>query len=76
MDGDAFAKRRHSRPRVLDSEGEEEEDTSEKEESVSDREEGESDETKVRDRLAPGKVSSASQNRKSQLLFVCIHLFS
>lgn len=56
MDADGLAKRRHSRPRVLDSEGEE--DTSEKEESLSDREEGESDEVKVKDRLASGKVSS------------------
>lgn len=58
MDADGLAKRRHSRPRVLDSEGEEEEDTSEKEESLSDREGGESDEVKVKDRLTSGKVSS------------------
>lgn len=51
------AKRRHSRPHALDSEGEEEEaDTSGKEEeSLSDREE-EPDEIEVTDRLS-GKVS-------------------
>lgn len=48
MDGDgASAKRRHSRPRELDSEGEEEVDTSEKEESLSDREEEGPVETKA-----------------------------
>lgn len=55
MDGDsASAKRRHSRPLELDSEGEEEVDTSGKEESLSDREEP--DETAAADRLSTGKV--------------------
>ncbi len=57
MDADgASAKRRHSRPLELDSEGEEEVDTSGKEESLSDREE-EPDETEATDRLLSGKVS-------------------
>lgn len=57
MDGDSSsAKRRHSRPLELDSEGEEEVDTSGKEESLSDREE-EPDETEATDRLLSGKVS-------------------
>lgn len=57
MDGDSSsAKRRHSRPLELDSEGEEEVDTSGKEESLSDREE-EPDETEAADRLLSGKVS-------------------
>lgn len=61
MDGDGMsAKRRHSRPLELDSEGEEEEvDTSGKEESSSDREE-EPDGTKAADRLLSGKVSRLS----------------
>lgn len=59
MDGDsASAKRRHSRPLELDSEGEEEVDTSGKEEeSLSDREE-EPDEKAAADRLSTGKVCS------------------
>ncbi|XP_031133639.1 histone-lysine N-methyltransferase SETD1B-A isoform X4 [Sander lucioperca] len=57
MDADAAAaKRRHSRPLELDSEGEEELDTSGKEESLSDREE-EPDETEATDRLSSGKES-------------------
>ncbi len=57
MDADGTsAKRRHSRPLELDSEGEEELDTSEKEESLSDREE-EPDEMDATDRLLSGKVS-------------------
>lgn len=58
MDGDGMsAKRRHSRPLELDSEGEEEVETSGKEEeSLSDREE-EPDETEATDRLLSGKVS-------------------
>ena len=56
MDGDgASAKRRHSRPLELDSEGEEEVDTSGKEESLSDREEG-PDETAAADGMSTGKV--------------------
>ncbi|KAM7369030.1 hypothetical protein PAMP_013329 [Pampus punctatissimus] len=55
MDSDsASAKRRHSRPLELDSEGEEEVDTSGKEEESSDREE-EPDETTAADRLSSGK---------------------
>ncbi|XP_068429666.1 histone-lysine N-methyltransferase SETD1B-A isoform X2 [Clinocottus analis] len=59
MDADsAAAKRRHSRPLELDSEGEEEVDTSGKEEeSLSDREE-EPDETPATDRLSSGKESA------------------
>lgn len=59
MDADgSSAKRRHSRPLELDSEGEEEVDTSGKEEeSLSDREE-EPDETEATDRLLSGKVSN------------------
>lgn len=58
MDADgAAAKRRHSRPLELDSEGEEEVDTSGKEEeSLSDREE-EGPETEAAERLSSGKVS-------------------
>nr|XP_046230288.1 histone-lysine N-methyltransferase SETD1B-A isoform X5 [Scatophagus argus] len=58
MDADSTsAKRRHSRPLELDSEGEEEVDTSGKEEeSLSDREE-EPDETEAPDRLLSGKES-------------------
>lgn len=58
MDGDsASAKRRHSRPLELDSEGEEEMDTSEKEdEEESEREEEEPDEKKEIDRLSSVKV--------------------
>ncbi|XP_059214705.1 histone-lysine N-methyltransferase SETD1B-A isoform X2 [Centropristis striata] len=57
MDADAAsAKRRHSRPLELDSEGEEEGDTSGKEESLSDREE-EPDETEPAERLSSGKES-------------------
>lgn len=58
MDGDSLsAKRRHSRPLELDSEGEEEVDTSGKEEeSLSDREE-EPNERDPADRLLSGKVS-------------------
>ncbi|XP_047425215.1 histone-lysine N-methyltransferase SETD1B-A isoform X2 [Mugil cephalus] len=56
LDGEGMsAKRRQSRPLKLDSEGEEEVDTSEKEESLSDREE-EPDETAT-DRLSSGKES-------------------
>lgn len=57
MDADgASAKRRHSRPLELDSEGEEEVDTSGKEEeSLSDREEEPDEE--ATDRLLSGKVS-------------------
>uniref|UniRef100_UPI0037E9BD1E histone-lysine N-methyltransferase SETD1B-A n=1 Tax=Semicossyphus pulcher TaxID=241346 RepID=UPI0037E9BD1E len=57
MDADSMAaKRRHSRPLELDSEGEEEADTSGKEEeSLSDREGP--DETKAADRLLSGKES-------------------
>lgn len=56
MDGDGMAaKRRHSRPLELDSEGEEELDTSGKEESLSDREEP--DETEPAERLSSAKVS-------------------
>ncbi|XP_056259559.1 histone-lysine N-methyltransferase SETD1B-A isoform X1 [Seriola aureovittata] len=56
MDGDSMsAKRRHSRPLELDSEGEEELDTSGKEESLSDREEP--DETEAANRLSSGKES-------------------
>uniref|UniRef100_A0A3Q3A2B4 SET domain containing 1B, histone lysine methyltransferase a n=1 Tax=Kryptolebias marmoratus TaxID=37003 RepID=A0A3Q3A2B4_KRYMA len=50
----ASAKRRHSRPLELDSEGEEEMDTSEKEEEESDVEEDEPDEKKDIDRLSSG----------------------
>uniref|UniRef100_A0A667ZQ95 SET domain containing 1B, histone lysine methyltransferase a n=1 Tax=Myripristis murdjan TaxID=586833 RepID=A0A667ZQ95_9TELE len=50
------AKRRHSRPLELDSEGEEDVETSEKEESLSDREE-EPDETEAMDRLSSSKVN-------------------
>lgn len=59
MDSDSgSAKRRHSRPLELDSEGEEELDTSGKEEeSLSDREE-EPDKTPATERLSSGKVSS------------------
>lgn len=54
MDSDSMsAKRRHSRPLELDSEGEEEVDTSGKEESLSDRE---PDETEATDRLTSDKV--------------------
>lgn len=58
MDADGTsAKRRHSRPLELDSEGEEEVDTSGKEEeSLSDREER-PDEKEATDRLLSGKVS-------------------
>lgn len=58
MDGDGMAaKRRHSRPLELDSEGEEEVDTSGKEEeSLSDRD-GEPDETEATDRVSSDKVS-------------------
>ncbi|XP_034565071.1 histone-lysine N-methyltransferase SETD1B-A isoform X3 [Notolabrus celidotus] len=52
----AASKRRHSRPLELDSEGEEEVDTSGKEESLSDREE-EPDVTEAADRLLSGKGS-------------------
>lgn len=67
MDADsASAKRRHSRPLELDSEGEEEVDTSEKEEeSLSDREEP--DETEAADRLSSGKVS------RPKNLLDCLH---
>lgn len=58
-DGDVLAiRRRHARPLELDSEGEEEEETSgkeEEEESLSDKEEPE--ETEASDRLSSGKVS-------------------
>lgn len=67
MDGDSMsAKRRHSRPLELDSEGEEEVDTSEKEEEEgsSDREEA-ADETEAADRLLSGKVSS------QRYFFIC-----
>ncbi|XP_067339263.1 histone-lysine N-methyltransferase SETD1B-A isoform X3 [Channa argus] len=59
MDSDGMtAKRRHSRPLKLDSEGEEEVDTSGKEEeSLSDREE-EPDETEAAERLSSVKQSS------------------
>lgn len=59
MDADgSLAKRRHSRPLELDSEGEEEVDTSGKEEeSLSEREE-EPNETEATDRLLSGKVRS------------------
>lgn len=58
MDSDgASAKRRHSRPLELDSEGEEEVETSGKEESLSDREE-EREETEDVDRLSSVKVSN------------------
>ncbi|CAI5666840.1 unnamed protein product [Oreochromis niloticus] len=57
LDGDGTsAKRRHSRPLELDSEGEEEVDTSGKEESLSDREE-EPGKMKVAERLSLGKES-------------------
>lgn len=58
MDSDSMsAKRRHSRPLELDSEGEEEVDTSGKEEeSLSDREE-EPGEAKATGRLSSGRVS-------------------
>ncbi|XP_029920526.1 histone-lysine N-methyltransferase SETD1B-A isoform X3 [Myripristis murdjan] len=57
IDGDSTsAKRRHSRPLELDSEGEEDVETSEKEESLSDREE-EPDETEAMDRLSSSKES-------------------
>uniref|UniRef100_A0A8C5NCK1 Histone-lysine N-methyltransferase SETD1B-A-like n=1 Tax=Gouania willdenowi TaxID=441366 RepID=A0A8C5NCK1_GOUWI len=60
MDSDGTsAKRRHSRPLELDSEGEEEMDTSEKEESLSDREE-EPEETEAAERLSLGKVRHLS----------------
>lgn len=56
MDGDGIStKRRHSRPIDLDSEGEEDADTSEKEESLCDREE-EPEETAPAERLSPSKV--------------------
>ena len=56
-DGDVSAiRRRHARPLELDSEGEEEEETSGKEEeSLSDKEEPE--ETETSERLSSGKVS-------------------
>ncbi|XP_071321272.1 histone-lysine N-methyltransferase SETD1B-A isoform X4 [Trachinotus anak] len=62
MDGDSMsAKRRHSRPLELDSEGEEELDTSGKEEeSLSDREEP--DETGATDRLSSGKGSGDEES--------------
>ncbi|XP_077399011.1 histone-lysine N-methyltransferase SETD1B-A isoform X7 [Vanacampus margaritifer] len=57
MDADGVSsKRRHSRPLDLDSEGEEEADTSGKEESLGDLEE-EADETAPTDRPSPGKQS-------------------
>ncbi|XP_005470335.1 histone-lysine N-methyltransferase SETD1B-A isoform X3 [Oreochromis niloticus] len=57
LDGDGTsAKRRHSRPLELDSEGEEEVDTSGKEESLSDREE-EPGKMEVAERLSLGKES-------------------
>lgn len=61
------AKRRHSRPLKLDSEGEEEVDTSEKEESLSDREE-EPDETAT-ERLSSVKVSHLN---KTQVVVCCV----
>uniref|UniRef100_A0A672FW92 SET domain containing 1B, histone lysine methyltransferase a n=1 Tax=Salarias fasciatus TaxID=181472 RepID=A0A672FW92_SALFA len=66
MDGDGTAaKRRHSRPLELDSEGEEEVDTSGKEEeSLSDREE-EPDVLPAADRLSSGKV-------RREDLFLCM----
>ncbi|KAM4635161.1 histone-lysine N-methyltransferase SETD1B-A [Polymixia lowei] len=62
MDGDSTsAKRRHSRPLELDSEGEEEIETSGKEESLSDREE-EPDETEATERLSSGKESGDEED--------------
>lgn len=77
LDGDGTsAKRRHSRPLELDSEGEEEVDTSGKEESLSDREE-EPVKMEVAERLSLGKVSRLQNERggkKQQVYrnFVCI----
>lgn len=63
LDGDGTsAKRRHSRPLELDSEGEEEVDTSGKEESLSDREE-EPGKMEVAERLSLGKVSRHQNER-------------
>lgn len=63
LDGDGTsAKRRHSRPLELDSEGEEEVDTSGKEESLSDREE-EPVKMEVAERLSLGKVSRLQNER-------------
>lgn len=79
MDGDSLsAKRRHSRPLELDSEGEEEMDTSEKEEEEeSDREE-EPGEKKDIDRLSsvkvrPEKVHTRLQVKKIQKLIFFIN---
>ena len=61
------AKRRHSRPLELDSEGEEEVDTSGKEESsLSDR----ADEAEAADRLSSGKVSFL-KNQKTTTHCIC-----
>lgn len=65
MDEDSAAlRRRHARPLELDSEGEEEVETSGKEESLSDREE-EPDETEASERLSSGKVSCQSNDHMS-----------
>lgn len=59
MDADgSCAKRRHSRPLELDSEGEEEVDTSGKEEESLSEQEEQPNETEATDRLLLGKVSS------------------
>ena len=59
MDAEGIAaKRRPSRPLKLDSEGEEQVETSEKEESLSDREE-DLDEAKATQRLSSDKVRSS-----------------
>ncbi|XP_077399006.1 histone-lysine N-methyltransferase SETD1B-A isoform X2 [Vanacampus margaritifer] len=65
MDADGVSsKRRHSRPLDLDSEGEEEADTSGKEESLGDLEE-EADETAPTDRPSPGKSVDEEADRIS-----------
>ncbi|KAJ3605083.1 hypothetical protein NHX12_027133, partial [Muraenolepis orangiensis] len=61
LDADsAAAKRRHSRPLELDSEGEEQVETSEKEESLSDRDQ-DLDEAKATERLSSDKESAEEE---------------
>lgn len=74
LDGDGTsAKRRHSRPLELDSEGEEEVDTSGKEESLSDREE-EPVKMEVAERLSLGKVSRLQNERGGEKSSKCTEI--